>query len=310
MRPVTKSPAIGARQAGRNGEVAMRKPKTRATAVSLALIGAATLTGGVTAAPAQSAATTPPVAVTISAKRVVSMPTTIQPGVTTFEVTSAAKEGSDFQLLQAAAGYTAAEAARDIEKGLDGGSIKAIKRFEAHVTLLGGMSADDTADTLVVDLEPGGYWALDIETNNPGKFFAFTVAGDDTGNVMPEAVTIKAKLATTWAPKPASIPHKGLLRFKNAASNNHFIDLAKLKKGYTYQDFKKWLAAALEGPPGPSPVNFGIGLESGALSPGYSAVFNYHLPRGEYVLLCFWPDASMDGMPHAFMGMHRLITVE
>ena len=121
-------------------------------------------------------------------------------------------------------------------------------------------------------------------------------------------MTIKARLATTWASKPASIANKGLLRFKNAASNNHFIEMAKLKKGYTYKDFKKWLARP--SPPGPSPVNFDIGLDSGAVSPGHSAIFNYNLPKGDYVMLCFWPDASMGGMPHAFMGMHRVITLK
>ena len=43
---------------------------------------------------------------------------------------------------------------------------------------------------------------------------------------------------------PASIPNKGLMTFKNKASQNHFIVMAKLKKGMTYQDFKKWFAAS------------------------------------------------------------------
>ena len=162
----------------------MGVPTIRAVTTSLALVAAATLTATVTAAPAQSAASTPPVAVSISAKRVVTMPTTVQPGVNTFKVTTANKDGSGFQLVQTAAGYSAADAARDIEKGLDGGNVKAIKRFEANVTLLGGMAVTkDKAGKLIVDLDAGDYWALDINTNDPDKFFAFTVAGVDTGNV-------------------------------------------------------------------------------------------------------------------------------
>lgn len=288
----------------------MALPKIRALTTSLMLVGVATLTSVAAVGPAQSAATTSPVVVSINAKRVVSMPTTVQPGVNTFKVTSAAKRGSGFQLVLPAAGYTAAEAARDVEKGLDGGNVQAIKRFEANVTLLGGMTADDTADTLMVDLDPGSYWAVDTNasTTDPAKFFTFTVEGVDTGNVLPAATTIKAVQATSWAAKPASIPNKGLLRFKNAASNNHFIVLAKLKKGMTYHDFKEWLAQ--QGPGGPPPLNFGVGLASGAVSPGHSAIFNYNLPKGDYVMLCFWPDASMGGMPHAFMGMHRAITLK
>jgi hypothetical protein len=291
----------------------MGVPQIRAAATSLALVATATLTAAVAATPAESAAATAPVAVSISNTRVVTMPTTIQPGVSTFKVTTANKRGSAFQLVQAAAGYSAADAARDIEKGLDGGNVQAIKRFEANVTLLGGMAVEmGTPGKLAVVLEPGDYWALDTNTNDPDKFFPFSVAGADTGNVMPEAgATIKAVQDTTWANKPASIPNKGMMTFKNKASQNHFIVMVKLKKGMTYQDFKKWFAASMDGPPsGPSPVNFDIGMDSGVVSPGHSATFKYNLPKGDYVMLCFWPDAAMGGMPHAFMGMHRGITLK
>jgi hypothetical protein len=286
--------------------------KIGAVATSLALAGAAALTATGVAAPAQSAETTAPVAVSISNTRVITMPTTLQPGVNTFKVTTANKRGSAFQLAQTTEGYSAADAARDIDKGLDGGNVKAIKRFEANVTLLGGMTVNKgSAGKLVVDLEPGtNYWAIDVNTNDPSKFFAFTVAGADTGNALPQAgATIRAIKAKTWAPNPASIPNKGLLRFKNAASNNHFIVLAKLKKGMTYRDFVKWFTTE-GGPAGPPPVNFNLGLDSGVVSPGHSAVFKYNLPKGNYVMLCFWPDASMGGVPHAFMGMHRPITLK
>ena len=290
----------------------MGVPRIRAIATSVLLIGAAGLTAAGVAAPAESAARTAPVPVSISKTRVVTMPETIQPGVTTFRVTTANRRGSSFQLVQAAPGYSAADAARDIEKGLDGGNVKAIKRFEANITLLGGMFVTkEKAGTLAVDLDPGTYWALDTNTSDPGKFLVFTVAGADTGNVMPEAGgTIKSVQDATWAQKPASIPHKGLLRFKNAASQNHFIAMGKLKKGKTYRDFKKWFAVAQNGPAGPSPINFGLGISSGVVSPGHSATFRYDVPKGDYVMLCFWPDAEMGGMPHAFMGMHRLITLK
>ena len=214
--------------------------------------------------------------------------------------------------MQAAAGYSPADAARDIDKGLDGGNVQAIKRFEANVTLLGGVTVTkEKAGKAVVDLPAGDYWALDVNTNDPDKFFAFTVAGADTGNVAPEAdAKLKAIQDTTWARNPESIPNKGLMTFKNAASQNHFIIMAKLKKGATYKDFKTWFASSMKGPPGPSPVNFEIGMDSAVVSPGHSATFTYNLPKGNYVMLCFWPDASMGGMPHAFMGMHRPITLK
>ena len=289
----------------------MGVPKIRAAATSLALVGAATLTAAPTAAPAQSAATTTPVAVSISSKRVVTMPTTIQPGVNTFKVTSAAKQGSGFQLVKPAPGYTASEASRDIDKGLEQGNIKALKRFEANVTLLGGMAARRHHRHPRRRSRPGQLLGVGHQHQRPGEVLRLHRRGCRDGQRDAGGRDDQGKAGDDVGHEPASIPHKGLLTFKNAASNNHFIEMGKLKKGYTYKDFKKWFASAQQGPPqGPSPVNFDIGLGSGVVSPGYSATFNYNLPKGDYVMLCFWPDASMGGMPHAFMGMHRVITLK
>lgn len=291
----------------------MSGPKYRAVAASMLLVGAASLSAIAATAPAQAAgasgAATANVAVSISKKRVITMPTTIQPGVSTFQITTAAKR-SDFQLAQPAAGYTAQEAARDIEKGLDKGKIPQLKRFEANVTLLGGTAATaDKGGTLSVTLDPGAYWAIDVNTNDPAKFFAFTVAGDDTGNVLPDSVTLKAKASAKWANNPAAIPRKGNLTFKNASSQNHFMEMIRLKKGKTLKDFKRWFLNE-EGPSGPPPVDFRTGLSIGVTSPGHSMTTAYKLPRGTYVMLCFWPDASMGGAPHAFMGMIRGIKLK
>ena len=292
----------------------MAPPRIRALTAGVALVATSTMTAAVTTAPAapassaSSTATTPAVEVIISKARVITMPDTVQPGVNTFKITSAREGGSAFQLLRPAEGYTPAQATRDINKGFKG-KVKALKRFEANVTLFGGVTADDTADKLVVALEPGTYWATDTNGNDPDKIATFSVSGDQTGNTIPAATTITAKKATSWARSPKSIPKKGLLNFKNASSNNHFIVMVKLRKGKNFHDFKEWFEAE-GGPQGPPPVNFDVGLDSGALSPGYSAVFDYRIPKGNYVMLCFWPDAAMGGMPHAFMGMYRPLTVK
>ena len=44
------------------------------------------------------------------------------------------------------------------------------------------------------------------------------------------------------------------------------------------------------------------------LSPGREARLTYHLPAGTYVLLCFVAD-DVTRMPHAFMGMHKVVTL-
>jgi hypothetical protein len=131
------------------------------------------------------------------------------------------------------------------------------------------------------------------------------VTGVDTGATMPAGATLRAVDSTKWAKRPASIPRRGWLRFKNRADQNHFVVLVKLLPGKTVADF----AASLKDESGPPPIDFRFGVDSGVLSPGHDMAMKYRLPRGNYVLTCFWPDADMGGMPHAFMGMYRGIRV-
>ena len=36
---------------------------------------------------------------------------------------------------------------------------------------------------------------------------------------------------------------------------------------------------------------------------------DYKLPAGQYFMTCFFPDPKMKGMPHAFMGMTKMLHV-
>lgn len=277
-----------------------------AALVSAALV--ASLAG--TAVTAEAAPTTSkaaaPIAVTIGASHVVSMPTTIQPGVNEFRVTTEAKQ-SGFQLAQFAEGYTLDEAIDDIEKGLEQGKMKAFKRFEANVTLLGGaFLTDGQTKKVTLNLPAGTYYATDIAKNRAGAFTQFTVAGVDTGAVMPSGSTVRAVKDRKWAKNPKAIARRGMLTFENFSSKNHFVELTKLKKGKSVADYKAWIDGLLSGEEGPPPVT-AVSYASGVVSPGKTVAMNYKLPAGKYVLACFWPDADMEGMPHAFMGMYRSI---
>ena len=79
--------------------------------------------------------------------------------------------------------------------------------------------------------------------------------------------------------------------------------MTKMTKGATLADVKEFLMTE-EGPP---PVDFSKSFDSAVISPGHDLTVQYKLPAGTYALLCFWPDASMGGMPHASMGMVRTI---
>ena len=248
--------------------------------------------------------------VSIDGSRMVTMPDTIAPGVTTFTVTSV--KVSSFQLARPSEGYTAERAAADIAKGLDGGKVRALRRFESHVTLYGGgLSTPKTPATVSVDLPAGTYWAVDTDAKPSADHFrTFTVTGDPGIAPMPTpTATVTAKNEMDWAKKPLTIPHRGVLAFHNRSTANHFVEIVKLRKGKTYADFKHWLKQVMKGKNPRPPINQRHDYEGAVVSPGLTDQTNYRLPRGHYVMLCWWPDADMGGMPHVFMGMHRAITL-
>jgi hypothetical protein len=290
----------------------MSVQRIAALGVSVMVLTAGALAGGTAGAAGAAARETAAgtVSVSITAAHNVVMPATIQPGVNQFRVTTEAKH-SGFQLVQFAAGYTLDQAIADIDAGLEKGKLKALKRFEANATLFGGVFVlNGKIGKLTVSLPAGNYYAADIDRNRPSAFTAFTVAGADTGAAMPAGSTVRAVKSTSWAKSPRSIPHKGMLTFKNQTDNNHFVGLVKLQKGKTVKDFAAWVDAAMKGDEGPPPIDFRVSYDSGVVSPGHTVAMNYKLPKGDYILACFWPDADMGGMPHAFMGMYRGITLK
>jgi hypothetical protein len=280
-----------------------------AVAASVALMTAGAITGGPAGASGQAGAaareTAAAIAVSIDSRRMITMPTTVQPGVNEFAVTSAKPSG--FQLGRLAEGYTLDDLEADL-KGFDKNDLKALRHFEANTTLIGGVaSVPDKPASFWVDLDPGSYVALDTYgKTNAAKWVVLTVTGADTGATMPSDNTVKAVKDAKWAKKPKTIDRKGTLTFKNRSSKNHFVVLAKMNKGATLPDLEEYLMTE-EGPP---PVDFSKSVESAVISGGESVAFKYKLPAGTYAMVCFWPDASMGGMPHAFMGMVRTIKLK
>jgi hypothetical protein len=229
----------------------------------------------------------------------------IRPGVHRF-VVSSFREAS-FQLVRPRAGYTKHEAARDVNKGLNQGNVKVLKRFERNITLVGGVATSRNHDAVMwVNLPRGTYWAVDTDTSTTlaSQLRTVRVRGHRTAGSAPHGTVIRAVRDTSWATHPASMRHQGLMTFRNASHDNHFVILAKLAPGKTLSDFKAWVDQAKQGQQSPPPLT-STELDTGVVSPGHAMTMRYSLPRGNYVLMCFWPDADMGGMPHVFMGMYR-----
>ena len=97
-------------------------------------------------------------------------------------------------------------------------------------------------------------------------------------------------------------PPQGWMRTTNNAKEPHFVVLDHVKKSTT-DPGGSWTASWA------GPADFqakdGAEIDTGVISPGHTFVWNYDLPKGKYLALCFWP-SKVDGTPHALMGMFKL----
>ncbi len=178
----------------------------------------------------------------------------------------------------------------------------------------GGSGAIDPGGLQVtyMNLRAGNYVALCFLSGGDGgaphfahgMFAAFEVRGHDERDV-PRGHVLGTVKAFTAGEKmgfhmPAVIDGDGLYRFTNtAAMDTHELALLKLAPGKTAADFLAW---AIHGMAGPPPVTGSFGGAQ-ALAPGGELWVRMHLPRGNYVAVCFVPDEMPPHLPHAALGM-------
>lgn len=280
--------------------------RVAAGAISLCLTG--TALSAVTAAEAQETVNRS-VHVRINANHQVSMPARLRPGVHRFVIRSA--KTSSFQIVKPRAGYTKRELSRDV--GVMFNDVKAFKRFERNVRLFGGVpSRPGERGVMRVRLRAGHYWVVDTNDRKttPADIADLRVGGEWTGGRIGGTATLRAINEVEFAKRPRSIASKGLLRLRNDSVDNHFFEIAKLARGKTLKDFRAWIKGVQQGEQAPPPINEKArSIDSGVISPGLAMSMRYRLSPGRYVVICWWSDADMDLMPHAFMGMYRGLRV-
>src|SRR4029077_5424227 len=83
------------------------------------------------------------------------------------------------------------------------------------------------------------------------------------------------------------------VRVENSGAQPHEVVITALPPGKTLQDFMAWEKGGEKGPlPTGKWLRGGGGMDSGG-----HAQFTATFAPGNYLLLCFWPDAK-DGKPH------------
>jgi hypothetical protein len=200
-------------------------------------------------------------------------------------------------------GYDAADFVRDINKYGAKNDIKALKRAVKNTTILGGISGGGTG-TIVLP-RAGSYTPFSIGERGLVTGRDLVVRGAKRSSKTPK---VDGKIIGKVGPSfggSSSMPAKGRFAFKNKADEPHFVVMQQVAEGTTTDTVLQFLQT--DDGSAPPPWALPAGLTTGTLSPGRSMTVDYDLPPGQYVVMCFFPDPEMHGMPHALMGMLRMI---
>ncbi len=286
-----------------------------------AVTAAATLTGGMAtgaglasaAAPSRSVQT---VQVTGSHSGLQFSTTHIRAGLVRFRISTTNPNGTGVTLFQFAPGV-----------GFDQLDSDLLEEFSQTPSVAAKGTRDLTRDVRIfglADVAPGTPAAATVNLNG-GDYYSF----DSSGPSLPTATTAVelhvsggdatgtlsagrhhlASVSLTSDDRfvvQGHLPAHGSVLVRNVADTIHFMTLQRVKPGTTDAEVQAYFDSGAQSAP-PFAMD-GPSASTDVLSPGHRLLFSYSLPRGTYVLLCFIAD-DVTGMPHAFMGMHKVVRV-
>jgi len=180
------------------------------------------------------------------------------------------------------------------------------------MVLVGGPNVPDpkTETVATADMKPGNYALLcfvDIPGGVPhfakGMAHPLTVtAASNASAAAPTADVVVTLRDYSFQLSKSLTAGKQTFEVRTDAGQPHEIQLIRLAPGKKAEDMLAWFGKSQ----GPAPGQ-GLGGVAG-LAPGVPAYFTADVTPGDYLLICFLPDAK-DGKPHFAHGMMQTIHV-
>lgn len=287
-----------------------------ATALACTVAGLTVLTTSAHASVA-SAARPPVVTISVSGDTAQVSPAVIRPGVVEFTVGKTFKVpgpngGPDGlsvlqtdQLPLVLSSLPAVFGGDPTDPAVAAAAAAAMRTIHAVTTFYGG---GHQGTTWRVVLPAGTYTVMGVQSTAMGlaKPATFVVAGQPRSGMLP---TTQAAIRAVgpagqnkWTFRQSSAP-VDWLRFTNSAHELHFLDMNSVKESTTAAMIKKAFMS-------PKEPTFGTGqhMDFDVISPGVSVAIKGPIAPEHYLVDCFIPSET-DGMPHALMGMWKLIDI-
>ena len=221
-----------------------------------------------------------------------------RPGVTQFKVTKTAKKGATIVVVES---KDLQRTFKLLNKAFQGGqgSADAMAKVDRITTFYSGESAGGKWQ---VKLSKGKYYAVDTKTNN---LTSFKVSGERRHQHMRHTPsTVTATKDNMWRKNDG--PLRGnWLTFANNAHEVHFMESDHVKQSTTNKDVKKAFSSNKR----PTWILRGHWFFD-VESPDITTVHKVDMGKGKHLLVCFMPSEEQDGVPHALMGMWKLVQVK
>ena len=189
----------------------------------------------------------------------------------------------------------------DKKKGL-----KYLNHVLTYATGYGGMDAHagetPREGTLLLSNPNSQYFLYDDSGNLPNRPKLLTTTGAAGAQTLPATSATVVAMTNRRFGGDSVLPANGTVTFENKSTESpHFLVLQQVKNGTT----RKQVIAALQSNSGPGPFLHDE-ASSDVVSYGHAMNLHVHVHPGTYAEMCFFPDPKT-GMPHAFMGMVRIV---
>ena len=226
---------------------------------------------------------------------------TLHAGRIIFRVTTG-KGTHILQIVRLHRGYSPQQFGSDIGKAFSGDTA-AIGRVDDRATWRGGAETHpNKPGRFAVTLSAGHFFFVDQNSNAVTQVNVVGTAPDRP--TIPVGGKITA-FTYGFESMPSTIPAHGRIYFFNHSDQPHFLEMQHVKQSTTAAMVKRALSPTAHSQP-----TFVLrgSTSAGVNSPGFGQMLKVDVPPGKYLIACFWPD-RFTGMPHAFMGMWKLIQV-
>ncbi|MDH6131480.1 hypothetical protein P3T37_000849 [Kitasatospora sp. MAA4] len=243
-------------------------------------------------------------------------------GLVSFRVATDDASGRQLQLLRPHDGVTPEKAMSDLAASVSADPATAaagIKAFRTEADALGGaLVTPQVHEQFTEEISPGAVYLVDLTALRADPAHPVTKRLDLVGTSgqsanqarFQDGMVIERDSFAGPRFQTEDLDHAHLAYLvHNESTEIHEMQLRPVAAGTTDAQLDAYYAALAAGGKPASPFT-GPGTGFGGISPDHSAAIQAHgLQPGTYALLCLVPDETL-GVPHAALGMRRIVTLQ